>query len=50
MFTVAVGSPFDGIMMYGCYNSHEHATLEAERCLRNVVWWVVEIGGELVEQ
>lgn len=42
MAVIAIGNPFDGITLYGPYQSSEDANAEADT-IRDSEWWVTEL-------
>lgn len=43
MYTIAVGNPFDGIILHGVFNTAEDANYYAEGNFTNEEWWIKEI-------
>lgn len=43
MWVIAVGNPFDGLTLYGPYESAEIASETAEQQFSGEEWWVVEL-------
>jgi len=42
-FVVAVGNPFDGISLFGSFDTAEAANEWADREVRNETWWVMSL-------
>ncbi len=43
MFAIAAGDPFDGLVLYGPFDSAENANDYADTELSRIPWWVLEI-------
>jgi hypothetical protein len=42
VFAVAAGDPFDGVTLYGTFDTHDHAVEWASEEIEDT-WWIVEI-------
>ena len=43
MYTIAVGNPWDGITLYGIYDTFDDAELAAFQSFDGMDWWVLSI-------
>ena len=42
MYVIAVGNPFDGVVLYGPYADYEAAEKASER-LEDCEWWILKL-------